>query len=132
MPQATTITIDDRESSPVAHVFTPSGEDANGVWQFLNNAIEETVGRESLTIGLKRGTRNRVQMRLTLPVMATETINGVSNPTIVRYNRATVEFTFDENSSLQERKNTIGLTYNALAASQTAIDSVLTNVEDFY
>jgi len=132
MPAAVSISLDDREGTPVTHVFTPSGVDDKGVWSFYNNAIEETIGRESLTVRLTRGARNKVRIRFTMPVMATETINGVSKPVIVRTNMADVQFVLDESSTQQERDNLISMVANATLAAQATINSVLSDVEDIF
>lgn len=133
MPSASSLSINDRETTPVAHVFTYSGEDANGVDIFVNNSSDLIAGRERLTVSARQSAgKQRVKIVLTDPVTVTETVNGVSVPKIARTAYAELSFTFDELSTLQERKNVIGMCENMLKAAQTALDAVLTNGERFY
>ena len=133
MPSASTITINDRETTPVAHVFTYGGEDANGVNVFVNNTSDLIAGRERLTVSTRQSAgKHRVKIVLTDPVTATETVNGVSVPRVTRTAYADLSLTFDELSTLQERKNVIGMLENMLKTTQTALDAVLTNAESFY
>jgi hypothetical protein len=41
-------------------------------------------------------------------------------------------FRFDDTSSLQERQNAVGMFANALASSQTVVDSTLTKLEGIW
>lgn len=132
MPQATTITIDDREDTPVSHVFTPAGVNKDGVWRFINKSVEETIGRESITTRVTRGVRNRVRHVITVPVMATETINGVDSPVVIRTGYVNIEFVTEPTASQQERENLAGLAANLLAVSQTATNTVNIDVEEYY
>lgn len=128
MPQITTFTLNDRESTPVGHVFT-AGDKANGIVQAVRSTgIPGTD--EVVTISSRDSGRNRkVRFVLSVPIIQTETINGVSNPKEVRRGRADVTLTFDKYSTLQERKNVVGMLANALAASQTQLDAVFTALE---
>lgn len=133
MPSASTITANDREVAPVAHVFTYAGEDANGVDSFVNNSSDLIAGRERLTVSVRQSAgKHRIKLVLTDPVTVTETVNGVSLPKVARTAYVDLSITFDELSTLQERKNAIGMFYNMLSSSQTALDAVLTNGERFY
>lgn len=132
MPQATTITVNDREATPVAHVFTPAGENTEGSWVFVNKSVEYPAGREKITVRLSTATRAKVRIVLGIPVMATEVINGVSTPKQVRFAEGVVELRFDTLSTTQERKNMVGLLANLLASGQATMNTVLTDLEDLY
>lgn len=133
MPSASSITINDREATPVGHVFSYYGEDANGVDVFVNNASDLIAGRERLTVSARQNAgKHRVKIVLTDPVTVTETVNGVSVPKVARTAYAELLLTFDELSTLQERKNVVGMCENMLKTTQTALDAVLTNGENFY
>lgn len=132
MPQATSIALADRESTPVTHTFTPAGEDANGTWTFLNKSVEEPIGRERFAFRLIRGARSKIKLRLTMPTLGTQTVNGIDTTVVVRESIADLEFAFDNLSTLQERKNLVGMIEKALASSQTMLTTALTDVEDLY
>lgn len=126
MPQITSISINDRESTPVSHTYTANGRAANGTVEAVRNT-GVLAASESLKISARDGSKyHNVKLSLTIPIVQTETINGISRPLVVRTGRANVEFSFDLTSTLQERQNLVGLIANALAANQTDLNKVLT------
>lgn len=132
MPQANSFTVNDRESVPVAHVFSPVGEDAQGNWKFSNTAETVPLGRETALVRLSETTRYKVRLKFEDPVVVNETINGVSVPTVARLNIAEVNFSFDPLSNAQERKNLVSMVYEALGAGQTMLMKVFVDLEDLY
>lgn len=131
MPALTTLTINDRESTPVAHVFNPAAP--QGDVAVFNGTGATLFGRENLTISARQSAgKLRVRMVITDPVVVTETINGVDRSTVSRVAIGEVKLTFDESSTLQERKNLVGLIANAMADSQTDLSLVFTQGESFY
>lgn len=132
MPSMTAISLADREVAPVTHVFQPSTPQ-NGVARLVNGVSGIPVGNESLTVSTRpSGRRIKTKMVLTAPVVQTQTINGISKPEVVRTGYAEVTFTFEDTSSLQERKNLVGMTYAALAAGQVTMNDVFTNLNPLY
>lgn len=136
MPQRGTITINDRESTPVAHAFTPDGEDKNNVHIFTEKT-GVPLSNPRLTVSVSRtgngqAGKYKPTLRLQVPITQTQTINGVSQPVIVRTAYVELSATFDGLSTEQERKNAIGLMANAMAASQSILNPVLTQLEDLW
>jgi hypothetical protein len=126
------LVINDRAATPVAHTYTPDGDDANGVHLFSEKtSVPAGNARFTARLTSSKG-RYRPSLRLQVPVVQTQTINGVSSPVVVRTAFAEVNFTFDALSSDQERKDCVGLIANALAASQTQINDLLVNLSDIY
>jgi hypothetical protein len=80
----------------------------------------------------KRNARYVGEVRLTLPVVATETVNGVSKPVVVRTAFVTLTCTFDEKSTEQERTDAVGLLSSGLATSKTLINDTLVKLEGVY
>lgn len=127
MAQITSLVINDRESTPVAHTYVRNEVSGNAA-SFYETAATLN-GRAKLSITWKRtDTKYKCRLILAKPVLVTEVINGVSRNTIDRTNYGSVEFTFDGASTLQERKNVVGLMANALLAAQTGIDDTLTGM----
>ena len=101
MPAFAPITIFDGASTPVAHVFVPNGESPK----------DSAITRWKKSTGVKQGdyllstslrdsgTKTKFRAQLTLPVMVTETINGVSVPRVVRSIFADLTLTMDETST---------------------------------
>lgn len=132
MSARTNLVINDRAATPVAHTYTPDGDDANGVHVF-SEKTGVPAGNPRFTAQLRVSNgKYRPSLRLQVPVVQTQTINGVSNPVVVRTSYITFEATFDALSTDQERKDAIGLMTNALAASQTQINDMLVNLSDIY
>lgn len=91
------------------------------------------AGNPRYTISLnKKNGKYKATIKLVVPIVQTQVINGVSSPTVVR--TAFVEFTsqFDEYSTAQERADAIGLFVNSMAASQTQVNDLLVNLSDIY
>lgn len=133
MPSLQNLVLTDRTPvTPVDHTFVPRDIDAQGVGTVVSNA-GTPIGEERATVSMKkRGTRYVGEVRLTLPVVATETINGVDSPLVVRTAFAVCTFTFDEKSTSQERKDAVGMLASALGTTKTLVNDTLINLEGVY
>jgi hypothetical protein len=131
MPNFTALTLTDRGA--VTHLFNPRVEEANGVFRFTKaGANGVPVGESHLRVSLRETPATyKVRLKLDIPVVQTETINGIDNPKVVRNGVADVTFTFARTSSTAERELIVGLLANALLATQTNLDSVITDLENF-
>lgn len=126
------LVINDRATTPVAHTYTPDGDDANGVHVYSEKTTVP-AGNPRFTASLRTSNgKYRPSLKLVLPVTQTQIINGVSSPTVVRTAYAEVNFTFDALSSEQERADTVGLLVNSMAASQTQINDMIVKLSDIY
>lgn len=130
MPAISPITINDGADTPVAHTFNPDRIDSDGVARFR----EQTgvyVGDNTLSTSLKtNATKIKSRALLALPITATEVVNGVSSPKVIRTSFADVNFTFDKASTTQERDDAITLLMNLMG---TAIfRSVVVDTESIY
>jgi hypothetical protein len=132
MSARTNLVVNDRASTPVAHTFSPDGNDANGVHVY-SEKTGTPAANPRFTASLRRtGGKYRPTLRFQLPAVQTQTINGVSNPVVVRTAYVELSCVFDEGSTEQERKDAVGLMANTLAASQTQINDLLTGLADIY
>lgn len=130
MPALTTLTINNGASPAVPQVFVPQGK-PNGVATF-KKSDGTPVGDHSLTVSSTHGTRHKVSLRLKLPQVVTQTVNGVQTEVVVRTAFARVDFDFASDSTLAERKDAIALISNGLLPAQTAISAVFADLNDFY
>lgn len=131
MPQIANLVLTDRAATPVNRTFTPRNvERAKGT---LVHSSGVPVGESRLTIAsnVTPAGKQKVTVNLTMPVVATETINGVSNPRVVRTNYASAEFSFDATSTEQERKDVVGMLQSVFDSSKWTND-VLTKLEFVY
>lgn len=129
MPSLQSVTLADRETVPVNHTFAPRGK-PNGVAELVETAAVP-IGENVLRVSMKEAPNGKFKGRLTLymPIVQTETINGVSLPKVVRKAVGTVDVVFEASSTLQERKNLIGLLADALAASKVIVNDAFTKLE---
>lgn len=115
----------------MAHIFTPR-QIVPGAATFVETA-SVPIGERSLVIRTRKsGSRYYVRVTLASPTLVTETVNGVAVPKVPRVAFIDATFRFDDTSTLQERKNAVGMFANALAASQTVVDGSLTNLEGIW
>lgn len=133
MPQLQSVILTDRTPvTPVNLTFVPRDIDSNGVGTVVNTP-GTPIGEKRLTVSMKkRNSRYVGQARLTLPVVATETINGVSRPIVVRTAYVNVDVTFDEKSTEQERTDAIGLMSSALGTGKVLVNDALVKLEGVY
>lgn len=131
MGQLANVVLTDRATTPVNHTYVPL-DITNGV----GTCVESTgvpVGDNRITIAMKKSTdRYKPEVRLTLPVVQNQVVNGITTPTVVRTAYANLSFSFDSTSTLQERKDCVELARTALAAGTTVPNAVLTNLEGIY
>jgi len=126
------LVLTDRAATPVAHTYSPDGDDSNGV-HLYSEKTGVPAGNPRFSSSLKSSNgKYRPSLRLSLPIVQTQTINGVSTPVVVRTSYVEVNFTFDQLSSTQERADAVGLMYSALPAAQTQINDLVVNLSDTY
>lgn len=132
MSARTNLVVNDRAATPVAHTYTPDGDDKNAV-HLYSEKTAVPAGNPQFTIALSKSSgKYKPSIRLKIPVVATQTINGVSTPVLVRTAFVSVDFTFDAYSTEQERADCVGLLANSLAAGQTQINDLVVKLSDIY
>lgn len=126
------LVINDRATTPVAHTYTPDGDDSNGVHVF-SEKTSVPAGNPRYTASLRSSNgKFRPSLKLAIPVVQNQVINGITSPVVLRTAYAEVNFTFDALSSEQERADLVGLLANSLAASQTQINDMVVKLSDIY
>lgn len=128
MAQASTITINDRETTPVAHVFMPDEKLVEGFY-FKEKSTIPMADKVLSIRGRKSAGRVHRRLMLTVPILVNETVNGVSVPTVPRTTLIDCNFRFDETGTEQERANAVGMFFNALAAAQGVINASIVKLE---
>ncbi|UJQ85438.1 MAG: capsid protein [Cunavirus faecihabitans] len=132
MPQLQTLVIKDRASTPVSHTFTPRDITKN-----VGTVVESSgvpVGEKTFTVSLRKTDNNRyrAQLRLSVPTVQTQIINGIENPIVVRTAHVDATFTFDRTSTEQERNDVVGMFQDSLSTDKTLIHGLLINLEGVY
>lgn len=132
MPQLQNLVLTDRAATPVSHTFTPL-DIQNGVGTVVESS-GTPIGYNEATVGLSKTASGayKARVRLVIPVVQTETINGVSNPKVVRIARADVLFTFDGSSTEQEREDVVGMLQSALDPSKVLVNDTVVKLQGVY
>lgn len=134
MPQLANLVLTDRASTPVNHTFAPRDIDPKTGIAVVEEYTGVPIGNSRLAMSLNRTAQGRIKVALkaTFPVVQTETINGVSNPKVVRTSYAELVFSFAENTTEQERKDVVGMMHSALDPSKTMVNDLLTKLQAIY
>jgi len=132
MPQMQNLVVNDRKTTPIAHTFIPR-DIVNGVGTVIE-AGPTPVGDNRISISLARTANGRYKgtLKYVFPIVQTETINGVSNPKVVRTAYAEVHFNFDNTSTVEERRDVVGMVMDSLAASKTLVNDTIVNLQGVY
>lgn len=129
MPAIATMSINDGQTTPVAHSFAPVTTDGSlAKWADRSPTIPSgyrTISHEVLPPNGSR-TVNKVTLGFMVPVVAT--INGVD--TVVRYSSAQVVLNIHPDALLQERKDLLAYVANSLA--NATVKTSVENIEPFY
>lgn len=132
MPQLANLVIADQAATPVNHTYTPAGIQGNVA--VLVESTGVPVGDNKATIGWSttQSGRRKSSYKLVLPVVATQTINGVSTPVVVRVAYVSVEFAFDQTSTEQERKDAVALIRNGLVPTNPVVYDTIVKCQGVY
>jgi hypothetical protein len=132
MVARTNLVIKDQAATPADRTFAPVGDDANGVHVFEEKTAVQ-AGNPQFTAAWKFANgKHRPSLRLRMPTVQTRTENGINTPVVVRTAFVSVDFTFDEVATDQEKKDAIALMRNALDPAKTQINELLLGISDIY
>lgn len=133
MPQLTSITVDDGETTPVSHTFTPDNIDPKTGVAYLSETTGVPLGDNKITISLRPsadGTKKKARFVFSMPQVVTNTTTGVVSVDHVAFGDA--NFTFDLKSTTQERKNLVAIMVNAFGGSSSMVDTILEDLRGVY
>lgn len=129
MPALQNLVLTDRAATPVNHTFTPDSLEKN-----VGRVVESTgikAGDSSFTVSSRKTANGnyRATLKLTIPKVEVGTVNGININTVTRTAIATVEFSFSKDSTLQERKDAVGMLQSSLDASKVLVNNAVINLE---
>lgn len=130
MPQLQTLVLMDRTSTD--HTFAPVD-----IIDRVGRVAESTgipLGNSAYTLALRRTPTGKYKatLKLQVPVIQTETVNGIASPKVVRTAYAEATFTFDQTSTTAERNNLVGMFADSLSADKALTNGVLVSLEGVY
>lgn len=134
MPAIAAVVINDGATTPVAHTFSPVTIDAMGVAKWADRSGGIALGFPVLSLNVKapsKESRNyKLTMKISTPILevtSPSTATGIQPaPTLAYTPLADVTVTFNERTTLQERKNVNAYLKNALAHANwtSAVESL--------
>lgn len=132
MPALQTTVLKDRATTPVDHTFTPES-----VKDGVGSVIETSgvpIGNSRLSVSSRKlpSGKYKAEVRLAVPTVATETINGVANPKILREAYASATFTFDQSSTEAERNNVVGMFADAFGTGKVLVNDTVVKLQGVY
>lgn len=115
MAQNAAIVVPDAQGTPVNHTFTPVKIDRD-IASYKNYATATDSGRETLTFRMEDGksTLRKVTLVLKVPRLITETINGVTVPSVPDYATAKAEVMVPKSWGITECENVSKMLAGAL------------------
>lgn len=129
MPALASISVNDAEATPVAHVFSPVTTDGS-LARFANRDADTPAGFETLSIELRAPVSStaayRAILKGTFPTEAT--VDGT--PQVVKLSSFEIAINLSQKSTAQERLNVLKILSNLLASS--VMEDVIENVEPIY
>lgn len=132
MPAIQNLVLTDRQTTPVAHTFVPQTVTREGV-AIVNELTGNSSGDPRYTISTRRANgKFRSRVTFHVPVVQTETINGISKPKIVREGVIDAYFTFSLDSSESERNNAVGMFADSLGVSKTLVNDTIVKGQGVY
>lgn len=131
MPQLQTLALTDRQATPVVHTFQPESINQN-VGSVIENK-DVPVGNPRYSLSLRKTAKAyKATLKFMVPVVATQTINGVSTPVVVRTSYVNCEFEFDKTSTEQERKDVVGMFQSSLAPGAVLVNDTVVKLQGVY
>lgn len=120
MANQVNLSINDAQGSPVAHTFVASGVDAKGVALYLEKTTSSLVTgffrlTQSTRLATKMSEPNRHAMKLVIPTIVVETLNGVNYSKVARQSMISIDCIIAADSTAQERKDLCVFAANNLA-----------------
>lgn len=132
MPALGNIAIYDGAATPVLHTFKPRAT-VLGISTFVEST-GVPIGERRITTSQSRPASGRVKatLKLAIPIVVTETIDGVARPRVDRVSYADITFNFDKASTTQERDDLVAFVSNLTLSSNATMMSFLVDLEDMY
>lgn len=135
MPAISTITLADGQGTPVNHNFDPLKVDGDKAL-YRDSSSGSASGFKPVILSLRDPVPGnasqvyRVQVSLAVPIVQTQTVNGVTSDVVVRTGRFNGEFIIDGSSTPAERKDLRAFAKNLLG--HAALASLVEDLQHIY
>lgn len=126
MPNLQSLVLTDRQSTPVNHTLNPIKEEDGVGHVAATDASGALITEKRFSIGQRRsGSRVKATIRLRVPTVVTEVINGVSMPAVARECFVDCTFNFPDSATEAERNDVVGMFASALGTTKALVHDVL-------
>lgn len=135
MPAISTITLADGQGTPVNHNFDPLKVDGDKA-MYRDSSSGSASGFKPIVLSLRDpivGNASqvyRVQISLAVPIVQTQTVNGVSSDVVVRTGRFNGEFIVDGSSTPAERADLRAFAKNLM--THASVQALLEDLQHIY
>jgi hypothetical protein len=132
MPQFAPTVLKDRASPRADHTFKPR-DVTNGIATFVEST-GVPIGERRLTYSRNRTAqgREKVSIKLAMPVVQNAVVGGVSKPTVVRTAYAELNFSFDGSSTQEERDEVVSFIHDLTDWDHVVTQGVAVLLEGIY
>lgn len=133
MPSLQNTVLTDRAATPVNHTFVPRDIVSNVGTVVNSTGVPLADKRLTTSLTKTQGAGNyKAVIKLAVPVVQDQTVNGIISPMVVRTAYAELTFTFAPTSTEQERKDVVGMMQSALAPAQILINDTVIKLQGVY
>jgi len=120
------LVITDRQPTPNNYTMTPDGEVGGVGYVAAADASGITISKKRLALSRRAsGERVRFVEKWQFPLMVSQTINGVTVPTVAKIAYVDVTFNFSNLHTEQERKDVVGMVHSAHAPGKALIEDTI-------
>lgn len=131
MPALQNLVLTDRATpTPVNHTFTPR-EISQGVGTVEESSGGVPAGSNKVSVSSRRlpSGKYKAEVRLIVPILVDEVINGVSVKKVARTSYASATFTFESTSTEVERSNVVGMFADSFGVSKTLVHDTVVKLQ---
>jgi len=132
MPALANLVLKDRATTPVDHTFTPSNVTGGVGTVVESNGTKVGDSKYSVSSRKTANGRYAAKVKLEVPVVENQTVNGVSKAVVTRVAYATCDFSFAADSTTLERNNLVGMLQDSFAKTKTLVDKTVVDLEGVY
>lgn len=132
MPAFNPVDLKDHQATPVVHTFKPLTKELGGL--FVWSESDGVPLNSNRLTALRKESEKQIKpsVRIQVPKVQTETVNGISRPVVVYTDYVNIEFSFSKASSLEDRKELRALARNILTDTTAAFSAFFDDLENFH
>lgn len=133
MPAIQPVVVTDRKATPVNYTLNPVSKEGDVVVVAAADASGSPITEIRLSASTRRTpTRVRSTLKFRVPIVSTQTVNGVTTPIVLREGFADVTFNFAKDHTKAERNDVVGIVHSALMSNKILINNAVVEGESYF